>query len=146
MSGISAGETIVQAMVDALNKPADKPCVCYRSRVDAFAQAELPAMVLYAVEETGVIKGPDTMLRTRHVVLELLVSGEPPADQKIDPLYVYAVQALQADATLAPLLRKLHDAHIQWETEPSVQDVAAGLVKFEAVYVTKLTDPTGLIT
>jgi hypothetical protein len=142
----SVGEQIMVAMVQALNLPSPKPCMCYRDRIDAFSDAELPAFVLYATEEQGVIKGPNTMLRTRTIRLEILVQGRAPADALIDPLYVYAVQTLQADPTVYPLIRKMHDATIQWETEASRDDVAVAMVHFDVVYVTQLTDPTVLVT
>ena len=142
MATISAGEQLMQAMVAALNAPDPKPCKCYRTRIDALTAAELPAFVLYAVEEVAQTRGPNTKLRTRTVRLECMVEGEPPADSLIDPLYVYAIQALQGDAAFEGLLRKLDEARIQWQTEASYQDASVALIDFELVFVTSLTDPT----
>lgn len=144
--GPSAGEQIMRAMVQALNLPSPKPATCYRTRIDAFADAELPAYVLYAGEEKAAIKGPNTLLRTRTVCLEVIVQGQAPADALVDPLYVFAVQTLQADGTLYPLIRKLHDALLQWETEASREDVCVARIEFDVVYATQLTDPTVLVT
>jgi len=152
MSALSAGEQIVQAMVNALNAPSPKPCTTYRSRVDAFNQPELPAMVLYASKETAEVLSHRTavsggrMRRKRKVRLEAVVAGNPPADQALDPLYVFAVQTLQADAALQALVRQLYDSDLEWETEASTQDTALALVEFEAVYITPVDDPTVLIT
>ena len=145
----SVGEQIVAAMVTALNAPTNKPCVTQRSRVDALAAAEFPAFVLYSVDERADLKGPNTVMRTRTVRLEVMVQGEPPADVQLDPLYVYAVQTLIADPTLtAPgtgLTRQLRDTRVQWEVEASYQDVALALVDFEAVFVTT-KDPSVRVT
>lgn len=137
----SVGEQLVQAMCNALNAPASPPCTTFRTRIDAFATQELPAMVIFAIKETPEVKSANTVLRTRTVRLEILVAGEPPADSNIDPLYTYAVQTLQADMTLAPLIRKLKEASIQWETEASYQDATVAAVDFDVVFVTT-QDPT----
>lgn len=137
-------------MVTALNAPSNKPCTTQRSRIDAVATSEFPAFVLYSVNERVALKGPNTAMRTRTVRLEIMVQGQPPADVQCDPLYVYAVQALKADATLtAPvtgLTRYLRESQVQWEVEPSYQDVALALVDFEFEYVTQANDPTVRVT
>ena len=143
---ISAGEQIVQAMVNALNAPSPKPCTFYRTRIDALASEELPAGVLYSGEEESVPKTNTLMERTRKVNLELAVEGPPPADALLDALYVYAVQTLQADPTLGPLVRLLWDGRMQWDTEASIADVSVALVQFSVRYYTALQDPTVLIT
>jgi hypothetical protein len=56
----SAGEQIVAAMATALNAPSNKPATTYRTRVDALEAKELPAMILYAIEEKPEISGPGT--------------------------------------------------------------------------------------
>ena len=91
-------------------------------------------------------KTATVMERTRKVNLELAVQGPPPADALLDPLYVYAVQTLQADPVLGPLVRLLWDGRMQWESEASEQDVSVALVQFSARYYTALQDPTVLIT
>jgi hypothetical protein len=137
----SVGEQIVQAIVDALNAPSDTPCVAYRNRVDPFSGVELPACGVFAVEETATRESMHLMKRTRTVRLELVLQGAPPLDSAADPLYVWAVQTLFASDTLAPLIRRLSEAHIVWETEASYDDACVCALDF-AVEFTTTNDPT----
>lgn len=138
----SVGEQIVAAMFAALNTAPSKPCAVYRNRVDALAAAELPAMIVYAVDERPGLRGPNTMLRLRTVRLECMVEAAPPADVLVDPLYVFAIVTLQADPTLQRLTRKITETSIQWETEASYQDRTVALVDLQVDFVTQLVDPS----
>lgn len=137
----SIGEQIVQAMADVLNAPTDKPCVCYRTRIDALSAKELPAFVLFAIREQPETKGPNTRLRRRTIRLEAMVAGEPPADALTDPLYVFAVNTLLAADRLRQYIRRLEESQIQWETEASYQDACIAAIDFEVVFVTT-NDPS----
>jgi hypothetical protein len=137
----SVGEQLVQAMSDALNNGTSPPCTCFRTRIDAFATKELPAFVIYAVHEKPETRGPGTKLRKRTVRLEAMVAGEPPADSLVDPLYVYAINTLLADANLRQYIRRLEESQVQWETEASYQDACIAAIDFEIAFVTT-NDPT----
>lgn len=149
MADYSVGEQIVQQMADALNTAAGavvdahgmlvtagNPCATFRTRVDAFATGELPARVLYAVDEVSERINRDVVRRTRTVRLEHIVHGEPPADRVVDPLYVNAVNVLHADPTLAPMIRQMTDARTQWETDPSYEDACIAVTDFNVVFCT----------
>jgi hypothetical protein len=60
----------------------------------------------------------------------MMVEGQPPADTLVDPLYVFAVNTLLADATLAGLLRRLEETSLMWETEASYQDACIAVCDF----------------
>jgi hypothetical protein len=118
-------------MATALNLPSNKPATTYRTRVDALEAKELPAMILYAIEESGSrLPGPAPGVRRRKVRLEMMVEGQPPADTLVDPLYVFAVNTLLADATLAGMLRRLEETSFMWETEASYQDACVAVCDF----------------
>lgn len=144
----SVRETIVQALCDALNAPSVKPCKTWRTRVDAFGSSELPAMVVFALSETVESNSTNTDLRTCTVRVEILVQGEPPADSLIDPLYVYLFATLDAaDAALGGHgIRRLQETRVQFETDPSYQDVTVAAVDFNVVYATRFGDPTVKVT
>lgn len=139
----SVGEDIVEAIADALNAPAGKPCTTWRTRVEALSEEhELPAFIVYAVNEQVETASRDVAKRTRTVRLECLVAGEAPADALIDPLYVFAVKTLFADAALWAQIRGLAESQIKWDTESGYQDLAIAQVDFDVVFATKRTDPT----
>lgn len=138
----SIGEQIVAAMVAALNASPSKPATCYRSRVDAFAAPELPAMVLYNVRERIIRKSQHNAYRQRTVRLEVLCAGPPPVDALIDPLFIYATQALWNDPSFGGLDLGLEPVAAIWEEAPGYPDVAMAAFDFDFIYVTKLDDPT----
>lgn len=127
-------------MLAALNAPVGKPATTYRTRVDALSSKELPAIVLYSLDEMVEVRGPHTRLRKRKVRLEAMIEGEPPADQALDPIYAFAVQTLIADAATAALVKGLYEAHMQWETEASYLDACVAVLDFE-VHFTTTEDP-----
>lgn len=154
MADYSVGEQIVQQMADALNTAAGAvvdehgalvtkgtPCATFRTRVDAFASEELPARVLYAIDEGVERVTRETLRRTRTVRLEHIVHGEPPADRILDPLYANAVSVLHSDPVLGPMVRQLTEARTQWETDSSYEDACIAVTDFHVVFCTT-NDPT----
>ncbi len=137
------GELVMKAMVDALNAPVVKPCATYRTRVDAFAAGELPAQVLYAVDEQFERASQNYSIHKRTVRLECLVEApEPPADINIDPLIAYSVQTLYANNAFGDLILGMNVQRIQWEAEASYEAVAIAAVDFEVAFRTKVDDLT----
>lgn len=144
----SVREVIVQALCDALNAPSVKPCVTWRTRVDAFGSSELPAMVVFALAEDVASQSTSTDLRTCTIRVEILVTGLPPADALIDPLYVYLFETLDAaGVALGSLgIRRMQEMKLQFETDPSYEDVTLAAVDFQVVYATRFGDPTTKVT
>lgn len=137
----SVGEAIVKAVAAALNAPGNKPATTYRTRVDAINSGELPAFVLFAVEESSQRVSQNVRYRTRTLRLEAHVAGVPPADSLTDPLYVFAINTLYADAALFALIRQLDETRVQWEGMPSYEDRAVAAIDFDVVFSTFI-DPT----
>lgn len=143
----SIREQIVAAFCAALNAPAGKPCTTFRTRVDAFSAAELPAMVVFALKEMVTTESSNTVLRKLTLRVEILVEGEPPADALIDPLYLFILSTLNSDSPMyldnvAVGIRRIEEMSIQFETEASYQDATVAIVDFDVVFATRAGDPT----
>lgn len=138
----SKRDQIVAAAVAALNAGADKPCTAYRSRVDAFAATELPAFVVFPVENDPERMGPNTTKHKFTLRVECLTKGEAPQDQALDPLLVYVVKTLYADAAFTALLKGLEEGPTRWDVEPAYDDVAIASLDLYVTHATAATDPS----
>jgi hypothetical protein len=133
---MSRREQILAAAIAALNAASNPPATAYRTRIDPVNQGELPAIVLYGLKETVEHAGPTTRRRILTMRLEIVQEGAAPADAAIDPIYLFAVNTLMADATLGGLVKGLYEIAVQWETEASYQDACVAVVDFEVHYTT----------
>jgi len=140
--GTSVRERILSALVVAMNAGAEKPGPAYRTRVEAFASTELPAYVVFAMESTPDRKGPKTTYHELMVRLECLMAGEAPMDAALDPMLVYAVQAMFAACEALGSVKGLQEAQIQWEVEPAYENVAIATADFRVTFATVFNDPT----
>jgi hypothetical protein len=137
----SVRDQVIAAVVAALNAPADKPCLTYRTRVAAFSAAELPAMVVYPVTEDITRASQNVVKRDLSLRVEVHVEGEPPQDAAIDPLLSYVVKTLYADPTLDGLIKFLGEDKVQWSFDPSDVGSSFAALDLQVVYTSATTDP-----
>lgn len=138
----SVRERILAQLMVAMNAGAEKPGPTYRTRMEAFAAAELPAYVLFALDSSPDRKGPGTTYHQLQVRLECLMRGEAPMDAALDPMLVYAVQAMFAACEALGSVKGLEEAQTQWEIESAYENVALATVDFRVTFATAMNDPT----
>ncbi len=147
---LSIRERILLALVGAMNAGAEKPGPTYRTRAEALSgggggaedtTSELPAYVLFALESTPERKSPSTTFHQLTFRLECLMAGEPPMDAALDPMLVYAVQAVFAACEGLGMVKGLEEGQIQWEIEAAYDNVAIATADFRVEFATAFNDP-----
>jgi hypothetical protein len=147
MAIVSSGEAIMQAIMDTLNAPTDKPLPTVRNRPRPIAveyadgTSGIDAFLLYAVKEMSERKSTNLVLRQRTIRIEIPVAGPPPLDQAADPLYLFIVNTLFNSPAVMSLCNWLEERGLVWETESSYEDASVCLLELEFAYITT-TDPT----
>lgn len=150
----SVREGIVDALVaaiDGVGKPAG--LTVHRLRTRPIEQDSLPAILVYLPNESvdrdeGDLDGADgdtgpSVERVLTVRTEFRVkvpTGTAP-DTALDPLYVWAVQAVTADGTLGGLALDVREAGTAWDLEEKNVAMAAAVTTFAVLYHTSATDP-----
>jgi len=138
----SIREQIITAFVSALQAGANPPGAIFRSRAEPLSAREhLPAFAVYPIEEDPSDEGSTITMRRLTVRVECFVAGMPPQDAALDPLLVYAVKTVFADANLAARLFHLEEKHTAWDFESSYEGVAAAPLDFVVTYATTRGDP-----
>lgn len=135
-------ETIMQAVMAALTGNTPAAGNVYRSRVEALARDELPAIVVKPGAEAVQHIATGLTQRDFEIHLEVHTRGTP-ADALADPIFAALHAALMADQTLGGKARRL----IEKETaEPQFADgddtAAQIIVTYSAAYITKANDIT----
>lgn len=136
----SVRDRILAAAVAALNA-GTPPCQSFRSRTSAFAMNELPARVVYPVNEAPERAGANVCKRSMTLRVEVMTAGAAPQDETLDPLLVDAVKRLSADATFQALLEQFDEDRVAWQIEPAEMDIACAAVDFRVVYAHAPNDP-----
>lgn len=139
----TVGERIMQAVLGAMNAPADKPATTYRTALDAFGGKQIPAFVLEATSETVERYSADIAKHVRKFRIECLVrSVNPPVDPVADPLVSYAVQTVMLDESIGGLAKHLDVTGIEWAGEAAYENVGIATIDFEVTFYTKADDFT----
>lgn len=135
-------ETILQNVLIALGGANVAGGRIFRSRSNALAANELPAIVLKAGNESIDNSQRTISIRNFDVELEIVVRGEP-ADQLADPVIAAASAAILADQSLGNTVYRVVESSIG---APELADGngTTGLVRvtYTATYATKLNDNT----
>jgi|GEM_PF-595735 len=135
-------ETILQNVLIALGGANVAGGRIFRSRSNALAANELPAIVLKAGNESIDNSQRTICVRNFDVELEIVVRGEP-ADQLADPVVAAASAAILADQSLGNTVYRVVESSIG---APELADGngTTGLVRvtYTATYATRLNDNT----
>lgn len=141
----SKRETIIQATISALEatgKPAG--LLVHRFPTRSLDSDDLPAIAVFPLTDpAGEVTHDGHRDHALTLGLELRAqasSGQSP-DQALDPLYVWAVRALFADATLGGLTTALWEGSTEWSAEERSAVFGAALLTFEIEYETTEADP-----
>ena len=140
-----------EAALDGGSKPTGLNV--HRLRTRPIEQDNLPATLLYfeneAVEyEEGDLDGSDgedgrsvervLLLRLEH---RAQVPADTDPDTALDPYYVWGVQALLQDSTLAALITDIREAGTAWDLTERDVNLAACATTFAVYYQTADDDP-----
>jgi hypothetical protein len=147
----SRRDQIIVACVNALNAEG-KPTglTIYRQRTLSLSHNQLPAQVVYAVqEENNTGPGPGASLdrrrkavRTFRLCVEHRVDAENSApDAALDPLLSWAVQTICADVSVGGLAEDVKEIGTTWEEAEQDKVYAAPRTFFEIRYITDAADP-----
>lgn len=121
----SVREQIVARMAAALVGTLPNALLVYRSREDAFARNELPAVVVKPSDEETQPLSELLEVSYFHVHVEVIVRGDV-WDQLADPVVVAAHGLLLNDVPLAALCSKLRRSSAKWEAHEA--DQTAGVL------------------
>lgn len=142
------------AAVNALDAAGKPPGLTVdRQRTRSLSASDLPAQVVYAVQEEvntgpGFGAGPDRRrkaIRTFRLCVEHRVDAENDApDAALDPLLSWAVQALCDDASLGGLADDLKEIGTTWDEAEQDKVYASAKTFFEVRYFTNAADPDAL--
>lgn len=141
----SIGEKCLQAIVTALDgagKPAGS--VVHRFRTLAIDSDQLPAFVVYAIEESVERAGTRKGLVAGHsmtVAIEARVTNDEP-DVALDPLIAWAVAAILADATLGGYAMDVQHTGTHWAAVTEDKTYGAARIDFAVHYRTRAADLT----
>ena len=135
-------ETVVQAIATKLTEAGVASGRVFRSRSNALAANELPAIVLRAGAESVDNSQRTISVRNFDVELEIIVHGEP-ADQIADPVAAAASAAILADMSLGGAVYRIVESSIG---APELADGngTTGMVRvtYTATYATQINDNT----
>lgn len=154
----SIREQIVEAIVAALSDPSGPAgLTVHRFRARPLSQDQLPAQVVYAVEERTIIAGNvsfttptaitagltgDLVEHQLLVAVETRVMGDPP-DVALEPFVVWATQQVLKDTSFGGLSINA----LEYDTKWTAQDAATGVFgatsqEFVIQYFSLAADPT----
>jgi hypothetical protein len=133
----SVREQIVARMATVLTGTLPGAIPVYRSRVDAFARAEVPAVVVRPDDETTQALSELLDASDFEVFVEVIVRGDV-WDSLADPIIVAAHGLLLNDAALVTLCSKLRRTAAKWEAHEA--DLTAGILS--QTYKLKYDSPT----
>lgn len=140
----SIGERIVAAavtQVDTVGKPSGLTVHRRRGR-PLESETQVPAIILYAIEEPAERLDHDNGTRRKLTLrAELRAIGDVP-DTAVDALYVWYVKRIRSDETFGGLAEDAEEKLSQWDAAVTKDGVlGARAVDFEITYDTSDDDP-----
>lgn len=135
-------EQILTAVVALLSGNTPAGANVYRSRSDAFARGELPAIVVKPGAEDVDNAARGITHRSFDVHVQVFARGTP-ADQLADPVVLAAHALLMAEQTLGGKVARLIEKGM---AEPEFADGDDTAVMIQTTYVARYATPTGDLT
>jgi len=133
-------ESILSYIVTSLAGTTGVGTRIYRSRVEAFARSECPALVVEPINDEASI---DTSLPTYTwrltVRVAAIVRGAVP-DQLADPIVQSLHSKLTADLTLGGYAMDLQPINVSWELVESDQPTGVVMCDYRVLYRTTVTN------
>jgi hypothetical protein len=136
----SKREHILSAITTALGSTTGVSGRVYRSRVEAFARSECPALVVEPINDEASI---DTSLPTYTwrltVRVAVIVRGNIP-DQLADPIVSNMHNRLTADLTLGGYAMDIQPINVSFELVESDQPTGVVMCDYRVLYRTTVSD------
>ena len=136
----SKRERILSAITTALGSTTGVSGRVYRSRVEAFARSECPALVVEPINDEASI---DTSLPTYTwrltVRVAVIVRGSIP-DQLADPIVSDMHSRLTADLTLGGYAMDIQPINVSFELVESDQPTGVVMCDYRVLYRTTVSD------
>jgi hypothetical protein len=133
-------ESILSALVSSLAGTTGVGTRIYRSRVEAFARSECPALVIEPLSDEATI---DTSLPTLTwrlgVRIAVIVRGNIP-DQLADPIIESLHSKLMADLTVGGNAMDIQPINVSWELVESDQPTGVVMCDYRVLYRTSYTN------
>ena len=134
-------ETILAAVRTALTGTTGVSTRIYRSRVEAFARNEAPAIVIEGGRETAETLSNCKLDWTMDVLVAIHARGIIP-DQVADPVWASAHAKLMADRTLGGLALDIVPTSVDPQLEAADQPALWMVCTYQVRYRTAITDLT----
>jgi hypothetical protein len=133
-------EQILAAIKTALNGTTGVGTRIYRSRVEAFARSECPALVVEPVNDEASIETSLPTLSWRLTVqIAVVVRGTVP-DQLADPIVQSLHSKLTADLTLGGYAMDIQPVNISFDLVEGDQPTGVVTCTYRVLYRTSVTD------
>lgn len=130
---ISIREQIVARMAAALSGTLPNALPVYRSREQAFARGDLPAVVVKPADEETQAIAESLEISRFNAHVEIIVRGDV-WDNLADPIIVAAHALLLGDAQLAALVSKLRRTSAKWEAHEADQTAGVLTQTYHLIY------------
>ena len=137
----SKREQILAAITTSLAGTSGVGTRIYRSRVEAFARNEAPAIVVEGGRETATVISNCKLDWTLDVLVAIYARGAVP-DQLADPVRVSAHAKLMADRTIGGLAMDIVPTSVDPQLEAADQPALWMVCTYQVRYRTAATDLT----
>jgi hypothetical protein len=133
-------ETILAAVRTALTGTTGVGTRIYRSRVEAFARAETPAITIEPIsDEASIDTSLPTLTWRLGVRIAVIVRGNIP-DQLADPIIESLHSKLMADLTVGGNAMDIQPINVSWELVESDQPTGVVMCDYRVLYRTTYTN------
>jgi hypothetical protein len=133
-------ESILSALVSALAGTTGVGTRIYRSRTEAFARSECPALVVEPInDEASIDTSLPTLTWRLGVRIAVIVRGNIP-DQLADPIIESLHSKLMADLTVVGNAMDIQPINVSWDLVDSDQPTGVVMCDYRVLYRTTYTN------
>jgi hypothetical protein len=133
-------ESILAAIRTTLTGTTGVSTRIYRSRVEAFARSECPALVIEpSSDEASIDTSLPTLTWRLGVRIAVIVRGSIP-DQLADPIIESLHSKLMADLTLGGIAMDIQPINVSWDLVESDQPTGVVMCDYRVLYRTTYTN------
>jgi len=138
----SVQSQVMDAVVERLN---GTPWAAYRTRVESFNPAELPAYNVLPGKGDARYLSTDEVTRTFRFTVRHMAAAVNEVDAAIDALYVAGAAAFLSDPTLGGLVRYTRELESDYKLEGGEYDSVDFEVTYEVEFGTERNNPSASV-
>ena len=131
----SKRETLLAAVKTALAGTSGVSTRIYRSRVEAFARAETPALLIEPINDTADNAAIPRLNWTMIFQVSVIVRADGP-DSAADATIIDVHSKIMNDSTLQTNCVGLLPESVAWQFQPADQPLVVAAMQFKASYIT----------